>query len=169
MDFDLDDFDDQYGRGRRELDVLEKTVFANLGNGGGSSALGKIYFYDLVKNKRETYMGGLSIASVMWRASAGGHEDILATTVSGIHIRLSRTNSDDTFQIGADNDTARGMRTLETAAPGGPMTALDLHGIFDAVHEQWPRYEQATCQSFAQEILKRFKRFPDNDPEDSFM
>jgi hypothetical protein len=176
MDFDgmddMDSFGKDYGA-RPELEVLNKVVYANLSDGSRGS-LGKIYFQDFVRKKRDTYLASLNIANIALRGRPGqGHHELMATTHSGVNIRISRNNSSDTFQIAANSALPADMQHFSDTAPGAVMTGNDLHNIFDDVHRKWARYEHADCQVFAAEIIKKVDLFGrqdvSEDSDDGFM
>jgi hypothetical protein len=91
--------------------------------------------------------------------TTGHHQELLITLNTGVLVWISRNNSDDTFQVGAAQQNPNGggvMNVLVTAVvpPRGPTLRVVLE-VFGQVKRLWPRYDQADCQTFAQEILRR--------------
>ena len=110
--------------------------------------------------------------------TASQHVEVLLKLGSGSLVRISRNNLEDTFQVGASEE-GKSKRTMPTI--GQPMIPQDkptlrsVLGIVGNVREMWPRYEQADCQEFAKEILRRLvpvarlQALPFEDDDQEFM
>ena len=100
----------------------------------------------------------------------GTHHEVLATLVNGIHVRISRTNGVDTFQIGAlEVHEGKDMPTLAEHNPKGGSTCRDLLSAFGEVRRNHPLYEQADCQAFAKSFIRKTADVDDNTQDDNFM
>ncbi len=99
----------------------------------------------------------------------GTHHEVLATLVSGIHVRISRTNGVDTFQIGAlEVHKGKDMPTLVEYEPKGGSTCRDLLSAFGEVRKSHPLYEQADCQAFAKSYIRKTANIIDSTQDDDF-
>jgi hypothetical protein len=154
----MDDFFDLDGRGgRAELEVLRKYCYANIGQPGRKTGgLGQIYFLKFVKDRPDDFIASLTVKEITLRGgpSEGQHQELMAECHSGTYIRISRSNSSDTFQVGADPGGAHSLPVLSTATPSiGVYTGATLLKVFNSHHEKWPRYEQSDCRDFAKSIM----------------
>ena len=103
------------------------------------------------------------------------HQELLIRLKSGVLIRISRNNCEDTFQIGAAEMYAgKKPDVLQERVPYRKITCKDAFEIFGNYHRCWPRYEQADCHQFAQHIMKDLfpgenLNLPDTMDDDDFM
>lgn len=95
------------------------------------------------------------IESVQLRGSYDAHMEVLIKLKSGVFVRVSRINGEDTFQIGAvENGKSKNpMPELKRQIPNKPLTCRDAFELFGKLHKKWPRYDQANCQTFAQTFM----------------
>ena len=110
--------------------------------------------------------------------TASQHVEVLLKLETGVLMRISRNNMEDTFQIGASEEgrSARPMPTIgQPMTPGDKPTLRRVLHIVGNVRQMWPRYDQADCQEFAKEILRRLssaarlQALPFEDDDDDFM
>lgn len=86
---------------------------------------------------------------------SGQHRELMITLITGVLVRVSRNNAADTFQIGAGEGGGHNvMNTLLEHRPVGNVTCRSALAAFGRVYRQWPRYDQADCQTFAKAIYK---------------
>ncbi len=97
------------------------------------------------------------IESVRLRGSwkSGEHQELLIKLVDGIFVRISRTNGNDTFQVGAveSGRSKSPMPNLINATPVKSIKCSDAFKAFADARSVAPRYEQADCHTFAQTIM----------------
>lgn len=106
----------------------------------------------------------------------GKHQEVLCELqrpYQGKYIRMSRTNGEDTFQYSAEWEFKNEMPVLKEADPVDVHVAVGtIVMAFLKAHKDWPYYDQADCQVFAQAIFKTLTEDPkegSSDEEDSFM
>ncbi|MGF6668387.1 hypothetical protein [Pseudomonas monsensis] len=85
----------------------------------------------------------------------GTHHEVLIKLVNGVNIRVSRTNGEDTFQIGAYETSGNGYtaNTLKSFSSKGGFMCKDVIKAFKKIHSLHPRYDQADCQVFARKVI----------------
>jgi hypothetical protein len=131
------------------------------GGGGGNN--------EKVTTRVDAFSPGAStsVSKIYLRGShtASQHQEVLCQ-VGVKYIRLSRTNGVDTIQYGASWEHTNAMPVLKETTLVGK-TVGDVVRAFDNTHKQWPSYEQADCQTFAQRIYDELTGAESDD--DSFM
>lgn len=82
---------------------------------------------------------------------SGTHHEVLVVLVNGINIRISRTNGEDTLQVGAlvEGGSTYAMPTLKAFEPKPGLTAAAATVAYETVRAKFPSYEHADCQTFA--------------------
>jgi hypothetical protein len=109
--------------------------------------------------------------------TSGKHQELMITLSGDILLRISRTNGEDTFQIGAveEGRSKIPMPTLINRPIAGiKKTCGDALQAFGEVHRRHPKYEQADCQAFAKDVLLLLdpgakSEFKTTSVEDDFM
>lgn len=83
------------------------------------------------------------------------HQELMVTLKDGTLVRISRNDSSDTFQVGARERGGRNlMPTIAESSPAN-MTLRDVVNAFQAEHRERPYYDQANCQTFAQDVYSK--------------
>lgn len=115
------------------------------------------------------------IESVLLRGrdrTFGTHHEVLVVLVNGVNIRISRTNGEDTLQVGAlvEGGSTYAMPTLQSFEPKPGLTAADAVSAYEKVRGKFPSYDHADCQTFAAyailELTNASKRDVGIDEED---
>lgn len=109
----------------------------------------KQFSFHLHKNQK------IEIVHLRGSWTSGAHQELLIKLKSGVFVRISRTNGQDTFQIGAveDGKSTNPMPILKSEVPRKPLTCGDAFNVFGKFRKLWPRYEQSDCHGFAQFVM----------------
>lgn len=101
--------------------------------------------------------------------TAGTHHELMLTLADGTLLRISRNNSSDTFQIGAERSGPRGeLKVLVSSSPlRDDMTVRDALGAFGDVNRAMPRYDHGDCQEFAAHIYRELTGKSANEATDN--
>lgn len=87
--------------------------------------------------------------------TTGHHQELMINLNNGKLLRISRSNGEDTFQVGANEDGNYVMPTLvETVIPDNQITVRTALDAFGQVHRINPSYEQSDCHEFAHAIYR---------------
>lgn len=87
--------------------------------------------------------------------TSGVHHELMIILENAIQIRISRTNGSDTFQLDAISAGSYDKNVLvEKKITDKKINARTALCAFSKARESRPYYDQADCQSFANEVYK---------------